>query len=217
MIDERVEKAVQFMEKIAKDNDHGYDQKYRWAEYGDYDCSSLAITAFDNAGFALKDLGATYTGNMSQALRRVGFKNVVHKINTRTGGGLQRGDILLNIYYHVAVYVGNGNVVQASVNELGTAIGGKAGDQTGREIEIKPYYLYKKGWHEVLRYPEQKVKNGDDEMVEIIKIESNGKVPTVNAINKDGSYFVKLRDLAALGLLKVDYNKATKRPIVNKA
>ncbi|RDY20429.1 endolysin-like domain-containing protein, partial [Criibacterium bergeronii] len=138
-------------------------------------------------------------------------------INTRTGGGLQRGDILLNIYYHVAVYVGNGNVVQASVNELGTAIGGKAGDQTGREIEIKPYYLYKKGWHEVLRYPEQKVKNGDDEMVEIIKIESNGKVPTVNAINKDDNYFVKLRDLAALGLLKVDYNKATKRPIVNKA
>ena len=53
-------------------------------------------------------------------------------------------------------------------------------------------------------------------MVKMIQIESNGKVPTVNAINKDGNYYVKLRDLDKLGLLKVDYNQATKRPIVNK-
>ena len=56
----------------------------------------------------------------------------------------------------------------------------------------------------------------DKEMVKMIQIESNGKVPTVNAINKDGNYYVKLRDLDKLGLLKVDYNQATKRPIVNK-
>lgn len=228
MIDARIEKAVKFMEEISKGN-HGYDQRYRWGERGDYDCSSLTITAFQNAGIPLKDYGATYTGDMSQALKKLGFKNVISKVNLNTGENLQRGDILLNIYYHVAVYVGNGKVVQASVNELGTAIGGKAGDQTGKEIEIKPYYLYKRGWNEVwrfeqeLRKSEAKLSKGDNEMVEVITIKrigKDGKVtkPTVNRILKDGVNYFNIRDLEKLGIFeKVDFDKAANQVIIEEA
>lgn len=44
---------------------------------------------------------------------------------------LQYGDILLNIQYHTAIYLGNGLLVHASGNEYGEAIGGEPGDQTG--------------------------------------------------------------------------------------
>lgn len=221
MIDKRIENAVKFMESVANDNSHGYDQQYRWGEYGDYDCSSLTITAFQNAGLPLKDYGATYTGNMSNALKKVGFKNIISKVNITTGDGLIRGDILLNTYYHVAVYLGNGYLVQSSINEKGTATGGKAGDQTGYEINISRYKNYRRGWNEVWRFPQIKEerlnKKGDEEMVKIIQIESDGKVPTVSAINKDGHYYVKLRDLDTLGLLKVSYDAKNKRPIIEKA
>lgn len=225
MTDKKVEKAVTFMEDKAKNNEHGYDQKYRWAEKGDYDCSSLVITAFEQAGFLVKTQHhATYTGNMKQAFLKCGFKDIKNKANITTGKGLKRGDILLNEAHHVAVYCGNGYIVQASINEKGTAMGGKPGDQTGQEINISHYKnYYRGGWNSVLRFKnppqeksEKKSKEGDNEMIKIIEIETDGKVPTVNAINKDGNYFVKLRDLDALGLLKVDYNKTTKRPIVKR-
>lgn len=34
----------------------------------------------------------------------------------------------------------------ASIDEHGKAMGGKAGDQTGKEVKIQDYYLNKKGW-----------------------------------------------------------------------
>lgn len=34
----------------------------------------------------------------------------------------------------------------ASIDERGKASGGKAGDQTGREVKIQDYYLHSKGW-----------------------------------------------------------------------
>ena len=55
-----VESAISWAVSIANDNSHGYSQINRWGP--DYDCSSLVISAFRNAGV---DVGAaTYTGNM---------------------------------------------------------------------------------------------------------------------------------------------------------
>lgn len=34
----------------------------------------------------------------------------------------------------------------ASINEYGTGEGGKAGDQTGKEVLVEPWYLHEKGW-----------------------------------------------------------------------
>ena len=146
----KIENAVQWMEKTARDNSHGYDQIYRWGQKGDYDCSSAVITACENAGIPVKSNGATYTGNMLPVFLRCGFVDVTSKINLATGAGLVRGDVLLNAAHHTAMYCGNGIEVEASINEKGTATGGKPGDQTGREFLIRAYRNYP--WINVLRY-----------------------------------------------------------------
>lgn len=84
-----IEKATQWMENLANDDSHGYDQIYRWGEKGDYDCSSAVITAWENSGVPVKSKGgATYTGNMRSAFLNYGFKNVTSSINLSTGAGL---------------------------------------------------------------------------------------------------------------------------------
>lgn len=65
---------------------------------------------------------------------------------------LKRGDILLNEKHHTAIYVGDGNIVHASLNEKGGIYGGQSGDQTGKEICIRSYY--DRPWDLVLRYPD---------------------------------------------------------------
>lgn len=65
---------------------------------------------------------------------------------------LKRGDILLNEKHHTAIYVGDGNIVHASLNEKGGIYGGQSGDQTGKEICVRPYY--DRPWDLVLRYPD---------------------------------------------------------------
>ena len=171
---------------IAQDNSHGYDQNQRWGERGDYDCSSLTIIAFEKAGFPVKSkYGATYTGNMKQAFLNCGFKDVRNAVNIATGAGLVRGDILLNEVHHVAVYIGNGLIVQASINELGRATGGRPGDQTGYEINISKYKNYHRGgWDSVLRYDEKIDTDVLDKKGEIKKMSEKEKEYAVQAINK---------------------------------
>lgn len=153
----KIEKAVQQMEAWAKDNSHGYDQIYRWGEKGDYDCSAAVIQACQNAGIPVKTGGATYTGNMLKVFLKNGFEVVTHEVNLKTGAGLIRGDVLLNTSHHTAMYCGNGKEVEASINEKGTATGGKPGDQTGREFLIRSYRNYP--WTHVLRYTKDDTTN----------------------------------------------------------
>lgn len=143
------EKAVSFMEKIARDNSHGYDQNDRWGQ-PDYDCSGLVISAWKQAGV---NTGATYTGDMYNAFLKHGFKDVTREVNFWSGYGLKRGDVLLAPGHHTAMYCGNGNMVDARINEKGKTRGGKPGDQTGHEIEIHKYSDHP--WKYVLRYQEK--------------------------------------------------------------
>lgn len=138
------EKAVEWAVKVAQDNSHGYDQSSRWGP--DYDCSSLVISAYKAAGVPLT---CTYTGNMRSNMLDNGFVIPVN-VNLATGAGLQPGDVLLNVQSHTALYIGDGQIVQASINEEGKATGGKTGDQTGREIAVINYYNFP--WEYVLRY-----------------------------------------------------------------
>lgn len=147
---EKIEKAITWMLKIAEDNSHGYDQSYRWGP--DYDCSSFCITAWQEAGVPVKTYGASYTGDMRAVFLRCGFADVIGSVDVYSGSGLKRGDILLSEGYHVATYIGNGQVVHASQNEFGGAVGGQTGDQTGNEICIKNYYAHTPPWGHVLRY-----------------------------------------------------------------
>ena len=138
----KTEKAIKQMEDWAKDDSHGYDQDYRWGEKGDYDCSSAVIQAWQNAGVPVKSGGATYTGDMKNVFLKNGFKDITASVNRGTGTGLKRGDVLLNEAHHVAMYCGNGKEVESSINEKGTAHGGKPGDQTGKEFLVRSYRNY---------------------------------------------------------------------------
>lgn len=145
-----IDNAINYAVTIANDNSNGYDQINRWGK--DFDCSSLIITAYNNAGVPVKAHGATYTGNMRKAFTECGFKALVYY----KGIELKRGDVLLNEQHHTVMFIGNGQIVQASINEKGTTTGGKTGDQTGREIAVGKFYEYSKGWQYVLRFEETK-------------------------------------------------------------
>jgi hypothetical protein len=83
-----IEKAIEWAVDIANDDSHGYDQIGRWGD--DYDCSSLVISAFEQAGVPVKEAGATYTGNMLSAFKKCGFEAIPYK----KGMKLVAGDVL---------------------------------------------------------------------------------------------------------------------------
>ena len=95
---------------------------------------------------------------MYNAAKSAGFTDVTASTNKATTAGMKRGDILLNRKHHTALYLGNGQIVQASSNEFGKATGGKPGDQTGREISVRSYYNYP--WDDILRYVGKAYKEG---------------------------------------------------------
>lgn len=148
--------AVAWAVAIANNPAHGYDQKERWGP--DYDCSSLVISAWESVGVAVREAGASYTGNMRKAFLACGFKDVTNQVNLATGAGMRPGDVLLNEAAHTAMVVQPGRLVAARINEQGRATGGATGDQTGREICLQNYYNYP--WGTVLRYaPDSKAGN----------------------------------------------------------
>lgn len=147
----KIESAVNWAVGIAEDDSHGYDQINRSLgdpNGTDYDCSSLVCTAWQQAGVKVIDAGATYTGNMKKAFLKCGFKEV--DIKTR-----KRGDVLLNENHHTAMMIDGKRLVHASINEQEKAVGGKRGDQTKKEICIRDYYNYSRGWDCCLRYIEE--------------------------------------------------------------
>ena len=141
------ESAVQWAVKIANDQSHGYSQQSRYGP--DYDCSSLALSAYKQAGVPIDFNKVCYTGNM-QNLIQYGFKDVTSKVNLNTGNGLQRGDILWwhksGNQGHTAIYIGNNQIVHARGQSYGSP---KTGDQ-GSEIAVTPYY--RGSWQHVYRY-----------------------------------------------------------------
>lgn len=170
-----IEKAISQMEMWADDPAHGYDQTWRWGEYGDYDCSAAVIQAWENAGVPVKSSGATYTGNMLAVFKRCGFADVTGQIDLPSGSGLVRGDVLLNETHHTAMYCGGGYEVEAAGNENGGVTGGQPGDQTGNEFLKRRYYNFP--WTNILRYAgRESAASADD-----AETGSDGETYTVKA------------------------------------
>jgi cell wall-associated NlpC family hydrolase len=149
-----IRKAIDFIVKIAKDDSHGYDQGNRSGN-PDYDCSSLVIASWEAAGVPVKKNGATFTGNMRPAFLKTGFIDVIKQVNLKNCKGMEPGDVLLTENKHTALYIGDSQMVHASLNEFGKIVGGKPGDQTEKEICVRSYYNYP--WGSVLRYIEQQL------------------------------------------------------------
>lgn len=138
-----IEKVVQFCEKIARDDTHGYSQINRNGN-PDYDCSSLISHALIYGGFKVnKD---SYTGNLYSQLKKEGFKEVK--------APFKRGDIHLKPYHHINISTDASHVVNATYDEDKGVKGTKKGDQTGHEIEIKKYSDFGAKYH--LRYEPSK-------------------------------------------------------------
>lgn len=137
-----IQNAVSWAVGIANDDRHGYDQNNRWGP--DYDCSSLVISAYKHAGVPLT---CTYTGDMLNDMLSHGFRSIGLTAEKRIG------DVLLAVAGgHTAIYIGNNQLVQASISENGTVHAGQVGDQTGAEILVRSYYNFP--WEYVLRYNE---------------------------------------------------------------
>lgn len=146
-----ISKLCERMRWWCEEGNLGYDQDNRWdiRVGGEADCSSLTIFALREAGF---DTGtASYTGDLSENLVARGWRRLVADIAT-----CRPGDILLNDECHVCVvvegYGWNAKVAQASIDENGRARGGKSGDQTGGETNVRAVYNYSRGWDCILRY-----------------------------------------------------------------
>ena len=149
--DNRLTKFCEWMYTACAVWSLGYDQYQRQNIYdgGECDCSSLVIWALKKAGF---DTGsASYTGNMSANLTKRGWTRLPADLSTA-----RPGDILLNDNYHTAAVISgkgwNAKIAQASIDERGRATGGKTGDQTGNETNVKNIYTYSHGWSCILRY-----------------------------------------------------------------
>lgn len=197
-----IESAIKWMENTARDDRHGYCQTHRWGEDGDYDCSGAVITAWQSSGVPVKTKGASYTGNIYSVFKKCGFSDVTSSVNLKNGLGLVRGDVLLKPGSHVAMYCGNGKIVDACINEKGTITGGKPGDQTGKEFWVHNYYNYP--WQYVLRYRENssatsQASNPEDEVVftYAVRTEDNGILSEVtNLSDYAGIKGKKILDIA---------------------
>lgn len=128
------------MIKIAMDDSHGYDQAHRNGP--DYDCSSLIGTALNYAGFNVSPY--SWTGNIAAQLWDCGFRTC--------RAPWKAGDIHLTPGRHICMSVNQKEIVHARSNELGKTVGGKTGDQTGKEISVSSYYVPSYGWEYHLRY-----------------------------------------------------------------
>lgn len=173
------------------------------------DCSGFVVWCYKMSGFNVAD-GTYMQWQTSESVLEKELKIGDIGIMKENGTGT---------YNHVGIYAGDGYWIHCNYSRNGVT------------LEKTNIFRYPRRFKNI-KFDDDTQKDSTDksntitsdtsksevdkEMVKMIQIESNGKVPTVNAINKDGNYYVKLRDLDKLGLLKVDYNQATKRPIVNK-
>lgn len=130
-----------------------YGKKYT-IPAGDFDCSAAVINSYEAAGISCG--GATYTGNMRQCM--VKSKNFAWRSMNFIA---QMGDSYLNEKHHTAMCLSAEPdvLMEFSINEKGTATGGKPGDQLqkgeydqayGRgESHLKLYYDYP--WNGILQ------------------------------------------------------------------
>lgn len=177
----KIEKAVQFMEQIAFDNSHGYAQDNRNGS-PDYDCSSLVGTALSKAGFKVSHLSTTR--NLYKQLIDCGFKEI--GINDAR----QRGDIFLTAGKHVVMCTDSNNIVHASINEKGTVKNGQVGDQTGKEICVRTFYIPSYKWTYHLRYIE---KTPTPSTIKGIDVSGYNKITDYEAVKNDGVQFAILK------------------------
>lgn len=132
----------------------GYSQPNRNNIYngGEADCSSLVLRCCKDAGIPTGN--AYSTRDMRREMIKAGWQ-VYNGVAATKASNLLPGDVLLAEGHHTCMYVGNGLIGEAAIDErggiMGSAGGGQAGDQTGRETRVTALYSFP--WTHVLRWP----------------------------------------------------------------
>ena len=137
-----INSALDWGKGIADDESHGYSQGSRWGP--DYDCSSFAISAYDQAGIPVKANGANSTRDMKEAFEKSGFEWIEGN-PIKNGTELQPGDVVLDIGHHAEIYYGDGKTIGAHYD-----YNGKTGDKYDKEINLKDIST-SRSWDGVLR------------------------------------------------------------------
>lgn len=160
------EKAALIGTYLASNDWHGYSQPrrnqtdpYETVDFGDgkpvklqrdMDCSKLVILCYQSQG--IDTGGATYTGDMYKLLDSGNFVSIPLR-------DMRRGDILNSTKNgHAALYLGDGELVEAHHGDYAGGKDGEAGDQDGTEIRVTDWYddswtacyrctVHVKGWH----------------------------------------------------------------------
>lgn len=119
------QRAAEEAERIANDDSYGYDQEDRWSglknDSGDFDCSSLCISAYILAGLNIPKKG--YSGDMVERLCDTG-KFVAHSDDE---------------YLHSCDLAENGGIYVAEHKHAVICVGGEPKENKEREerFELK--------------------------------------------------------------------------------
>lgn len=211
------EVAALIMRHLCTHDKHGYTQDMKGRQgtgaetidiygvpytikSGDRDCSSAVISAYEAAGISCG--GASYTGNMKKCMTETG--NFAWRSMNFVA---QMGDTYLNEKCHTAMCLSAEPdvLMEFSINEKGTTLGGRTGDQKqkgeqdftyGRgESHLKLYYDYP--WNGILQCI-------NDEIAFVI--EEDG---TISKSNKDDGYTVtEKKDMEIVAPDKTDTDLA---------
>lgn len=162
------------------------------------------------------DLAAKVPGRTGDPIYAVADGTVlISKVNE---GGPKAGYGYYIVIQHDGFATLSGHMEELSKLKQGDKV--KAGQQIGTMgntgTSTNPHLHFaltignysSKQWVDPARY----IIKEDDEVVQKIKIEINGVIREVEAINKEGNNFVKLRDLT--DAIKVEYDPKRSLPIV---
>jgi murein DD-endopeptidase MepM/ murein hydrolase activator NlpD len=119
-------------------------------------------------------------------------------------------------YYNLYAHMSKRSVVAGQKVKAGGVLGsvGSTGESSGPHLHFGvciDYNRMDKGWMDPLPLLEK--IGEDDEVIIKQKIQINGVIKEVEAINKEGYNFIKLRDLE--DAIEVGYDESKKLPIVN--
>ena len=139
----------------------GYDQSQRWSFYqggqivqgGEGDCSSTDGAIIKMGGYPIDLSGTFFTGNITQRARAAGFS--VFPFTSLDD--VRPGDSLVTPGHHVVYVRDYERMLSAENDERGRSSGGQAGNQTGREIRYRPWYVRPGGWTYILRPPADEI------------------------------------------------------------
>lgn len=170
------EKIATLAEQGANNNLIGYDQYERWTfwdqlkKVGYYpvnintkceaDCSAGVISITWAVGYLLglyklKQLNATYTGNMRSGFRSAGFSVLTEGKYLASDKYLMRGDILLNDAHHTAINLTTGSGVKVEVEDL-------TREETERLIDERVYAILKGENTKPSKWAEKIVKEAEE-------------------------------------------------------